>query len=101
MASLFVYFVGAIGICVLILRVTAPTYIEAEEELDWEIPDFINFPSSVEQLDLNDMLREIIDARLYIAGFRGRKADELSNDLMLASMTYALGCVRRATEEQH
>jgi hypothetical protein len=101
MASSFVYFLAAVGICVLILRVTSPTYIEEEDELDWEIPDFINFPSSVQQLDLNDMLREIIDSRLCIAGFRGKKADELSNDLMLASMTYALGCVRRATEEQH
>lgn len=101
MASLFVYFVGAIGICVLVLRVTAPTYIEEEEELDWEIPEFINCPSNIKQLDLNEMLREIIESRVYIAGLRGEKAKELVNDLMLTAMTYSLGCVRLAEEEQH
>ena len=99
MASSFFYLFSAIGICVLIAKVTKPTYIE--EELDWEIPDFIHFPSSTKQLDLNDMLREIIESRVYIAGLHGKKAKELVDDLMLSSMTYALGCVRIATEEEN
>jgi hypothetical protein len=100
MASLFVYFVAAVGICVLILKVTEPTYIE--EALDWkEVPEWVNFPSSVEQMDLNDMLREIIDSHLFINGFRGKNLQELSDHLVTASIIYAKGCVRLSESKQN
>lgn len=101
MASLFVYFVGAVGICVLILRVTAPTYID-ESDLDLiEVPEWVNFPASLEQLELNGILREIIDSQLYVNGFRGKKLNELSDHLLTSSIMYGRGCVRLAEKEQH
>lgn len=96
------YGVIGLGIVVLALKVTQPSWIDPEDEdfsdwLDDDFPDWVNMPTDYAKMELNQVLMEAVDGR--VDRVRHLDADSLSDlkrDMVLIALAYGEGCVRHS-----
>lgn len=87
------------GVCLMVtlavlIKMTEPLRNFIEED---ELPEWVNMPPDLAQLELNEVLIQAIDNRVD----RVRKLDDdslefLKRDMILIAMAYSEGCVRHS-----
>jgi hypothetical protein len=93
--STLTYGVIGLGIAVLALKVTRPTWISPAEELDF--PDWINMPSDLAKMELNQIMMEAIDGRVdRLKRIDQDSLGDLKQDMVLIALAYGEGCVRHS-----
>ena len=93
--STLTYGVIGLGIAVLALKVTQPSWI-APEEVD-DFPDWVNMPSDLAKMELNQIMMEAIDGRVdRLKRIDQDSLDDLKRDIVLIALAYGEGCVRQS-----
>ena len=94
LATLF-YGICALGISVLFLKTTKTYWIDPEEEPDF--PDWVNMPTDLARMELNQVLMEAVDGRVDRLKRIGQDSlDDLKRDIVLIALAYGEGCVRQS-----
>ncbi len=94
LATLF-YGVVAVLICAVGLKMTDPIWIDPNEELDF--PDWVNMPTNLARMELNQVLMEAIDGRVdRLKRIDQDSLDDLKRDIVLIALAYGEGCVRQS-----
>ncbi len=93
--STLTYGVIGLGIAVLALKVTQPSWIAPEEADDF--PDWVNMPSDLAKMELNQILMEAIDGRVdRLKRIDQDSLNDLKQDMVLIALAYGEGCVRHS-----